>query len=428
MTVTWLDLLWFSFAGAMIVLMALGIVLSAIIPTLDKWNKRYFTTLFSLLLLCTVTCLLALLFWYDSTMALAAKVIYVFEDMFMSTVVFLPTLLVLHSAGESVKRSSLFKIVSALMGAYLIIIIVAQFTEAFYYVTPDNRFFRGSLWALMVAPLVAILLANVAAVIRRRKQLAKKYFIGLLLYMIPMTVTLVIHMFLEIDVLVVTGMALFALIMYGLILSDSVEQYMRQQQKIANQQARIMVLQMRPHFICNSMMGIYSLCRRDPEKARQVTIDFTTYLRKNFAKFASEEPVLFTDELEHTRAYLSVEQAQYEDSLFVNFDTTYTHFRIPPLTLQPIVENAVVHGIRESNDAIHVSVTTRKTDKAIEIIVEDDGPGFKPTDDNEPHTALRNIRERLEMMCHGTLTISSREGGGTRVTVTIPIDKDEEEK
>ena len=173
-------------------------------------------------------------------------------------------------------------------------------------------------------------------------------------------------------------------------------------------------------------MGIYSLCRRDPEKARQVTLDFTSYLRKNFANFASEEPVLFTDELEHARAYLSVEQTQFEDSLFVNFDTPVTHFRIPPLTLQPIVENAVVHCMRTSNDPIHVSVTTRKTDKEIEILVEDDGPGFKSSDNNEPHIALNNIRERLEMMCKGTLTISSRPEGGTSVKVTIPLDKTKE--
>ena len=424
MTVTWLDLLGFSFAGAMIVLMALGIVLSAIIPTLDKWNRRYFTTLFSLLLLCAVSCFFALLAWYDPTKAVAARVIYLFEDIFLSTAIFMPTLLILHSSGDSFKHSSLFKIVLAFMGAYLGIVIAAQFTEVFYYVTPDNQFFRGSLWALMVVPLVAILLANVVAVVRRRKRLAKKYIIGLLMYMIPMAVALVIHIFLEIEVIVVTGMALFALIMYGLILSDSVDQYMRQQKQIANQQARIMVLQMRPHFICNSMMGIYSLCRRDPEKARKVTIDFTTYLRKNFANFASETPVPFTDELEHTRAYLAVEQAQYANSLFVNFDTPYTHFRIPPLTLQPIVENAVVHGIRKSNDSIHVSISTRKTDTAIEIIVEDDGPGFKPKDDNEPHIALGNIRERLEMMCKGTLTIASRPEGGTSVKVTIPLVKD----
>ena len=100
MTVTWIDFLGFSFAGAIIILMALGIVLSAIIPTLDEWNKRYFTTLFSLMLFCAVTCLLALLFWYDPTMALAAKIVYAFEDVFLSTAIFMPTLLVLHSTGD----------------------------------------------------------------------------------------------------------------------------------------------------------------------------------------------------------------------------------------------------------------------------------------------------------------------------------------
>ena len=177
MTVTWIDLFGFSFAGAMIVLMAIGIVLSAIIPTLDKWNKRYFTTLFSLLLLCAVFCFFALVAWYDPTKATAAKIFYLFEDIFLSTAIFMPTLIILHSSGDSFKHSSLFKIVLAFMGAYLGIVIVAQFSEVFYYVTPDNKFFRGTLWALMVIPLVAILLANVVAVIRRRKRLAQKYCI-----------------------------------------------------------------------------------------------------------------------------------------------------------------------------------------------------------------------------------------------------------
>lgn len=195
---------------------------------------------------------------------------------------------------------------------------------------------------------------------------------------------------------------------------------MRQQREIAHQRAGVMVLQMRPHFICNSMMGIYYLCDQNPEKAKQVTLDFTTYLRKNFAAIASEDTVPFKDELEHTRAYLAVEQAQFEDSLFVKFVTPHILFRVPPLTLQPIVENAVKHGMKSCNDPIHISVTTRQTDTASEIIVEDDGPGYNPVDDNEPHIALNNIRERLEMMCKGKLEIAPREGGGTVVKVTIP--------
>ena len=426
MTWTSYDIFGFSVLSTILVIMVLGIVFSFFTPTLDRWSKRYFITLFSLLFLCAVTCFLALLFWHDSTKAVASRIVYFFEDAFLSTTAFMPTVFLLHNAGERFKKSFLAWVMTALLGIYLLMSVVSMFTDVFYYVTADNQFVRGPLLALGLLPLAIGLVLNIIGTIKRRKKLSKKYFTGLLVYLIPMTVAMIVHMFIAIEIIVVFCMALFALVMYGFILSDNIEQFMRQQKKIANQQASIMVLQMRPHFICNSMMGIYSLCRRDPEKARQVILDFTSYLRKNFANFASEEPVLFTDELEHARAYLSVEQAQYEDSLFVNFDTPVTHFRIPPLTLQPIVENAVVHGMRNSNDPIRISVATRKTETAIEIIVEDDGPGFKPTDDNEPHIALNNIRERLEMMCHGTLTVSPREEGGTSVKVTIPLDNAKE--
>ncbi|WP_294492173.1 sensor histidine kinase, partial [uncultured Ruminococcus sp.] len=117
-----------------------------------------------------------------------------------------------------------------------------------------------------------------------------------------------------------------------------------------------MVLQMRPHFIYNSMMAIYYLCKLDADKAQQVTLDFTTYLRRNFAAIASENTVPFKDELEHTRAYLALEQAQFEDRLFVSFDTKHTMFRVPPLTLQPLVENAVKHGMDPDGDPLSISV------------------------------------------------------------------------
>lgn len=422
----WMEIAGFSLGGAMLVIMAAGVAFAALIPTLDRWSKRFFVTLFSLLFLCTVTCFFALVFWYDPTKAAAERIVYFFQSLFLSSLMFMPTVFLLHSSKESIKSSALFRLVMALLGAYVIILIVASFTKIFYYVTPDNHFVRGPLWALWLAPLVIMMVLNLAGTIGRRKKLSKLYFVGLLVYLFPMTLTVLVHMFIEIDVFVVFGMALFALMMYGLILSDNVEQYMRQQQEIAHQRASIMVLQMRPHFIYNSMLGIYYLCDQDPEKAKEVTLNFTAYLRKNFAAIASEDTVSFVDELEHTRAYLAVEQAQFEDSLSVDFDTPITMFRIPPLTLQPIVENAVVHGLRGSNAPIHISVVTRRTDTSNEIIVEDNGPGFAATDNNEPHIALNNIRQRLEMMCRGTLTISLREGGGTRVKVTIPLDKTEE--
>ena len=418
-----LDLIGFALGGAIIITMAIGIALSVFMPALDRWSKRYFIVMFSLMFLCSVSIFLALVFWYDPSMAEASKVIYFLEDLFIVTPIFMPTIFILHYSGEGVKKSALFLLVTALVGVYFAVNIVAQFTDAFYYVTPDNQFIRGPLWAFYMLPLAVNMVLNTTGLFYRIKKLPKKYFVALLIYLLYMTTVLLIHMFYSVEIPVVLGMSLFAIVSFALILADNMDNHLKKEHQIAHQRAEIMVLQMRPHFIFNTMMGIYYLCDQDAKKAKQVTLDFTSYLRKNFAAIASEESVPFSDELEHTRAYLAVEQAQFEDTLFIDFDTPYRAFRIPPLTLQPIVENAVKHGMTKSSDPIHISVKTRQTDKSVEIIVEDDGVGFDParnSDDNDPHIALNNIKARLEMMCKGKLTISPREGGGTSMRITLP--------
>jgi len=121
-----------------------------------------------------------------------------------------------------------------------------------------------------------------------------------------------------------------------------------------------------------------------------------------------------------TRAYLAVEQAQYEEMLVVEYDTQFTQFRVPPLTLQPLAENAVKHGMNPDAVPLHVTIRTCRMDKASLIIVEDNGPGFNPAKMNETHTTLTNIRQRLEWMCGGKMEITPGDSGGTIVTVTIP--------
>ena len=410
----------FSIVGALLAMMSLGIAFSVFMPAPDRWSKHYFVTFFSLLLLCAVLCFLSLVFYFDPEMAVAERIVYFFESISLSSLVILPTIYILHICGESVKTGVLPKAVAVLWLVYIAFLFATQFTDAIYYVTDDNEYFRGPLFPLAMSPLLGIMILNIVGVIQRRKKLTKRCFIALLVYLLPMTVAMLMHMFIEAELFLVFGMALFALIMFGLILADNMDQFMRQQREIANQRAGIMVLQMRPHFISNTIMGIYYLCDRDPQKAKQVTLDFNTYLRRNFNAIASEDTIPFASELEHTRAYLAVEQAQFEDDLIVSFDTPHTLFRLPPLTLQPIVENAVKHGMSATKDPLHIHILTRKTDSASEVIVEDDGTGFVRPDDNEPHLALKNIRQRLDWMCKGTLTIAQREGGGTLVKVTIP--------
>ena len=208
--------------------------------------------------------------------------------------------------------------------------------------------------------------------------------------------------------------------MLYLIIADQTDAYVRQIKESAQQQAQVMALQLRPHFIYNVLTSIYYLCEQDPTRAQQVTLDFTNYLRANYDAVAQEGDVPFSKELEHTRAYLAVEQARLEDRLVVDFDCPHTAFRLPPLTLQPLVENAVKHGADPELPPLHVRITTRKESDFSEITVEDTGPGFDGAT-SEDHTpgALDNIRERLAA-CGATFDIYPREGGGTVAVIRVP--------
>jgi LytS/YehU family sensor histidine kinase len=203
-------------------------------------------------------------------------------------------------------------------------------------------------------------------------------------------------------------------------MASLIRRYQEQKEETVRQRTQVAILQMRPHFIYNSLMSIYYLCAQDPQRAQQVILDFSSYLRQNFAAIVREETIPFTEELEHTRAYLAVEMARYEDTLFVDFDTPFTNFRLPPLTLQPIVENAVKHGLDPELEPLRITVQTRETAGGFQVAVTDNGPGYAPAADDEPHIALNNIRERLKLMCGGTLDIRPGEGAGTVVTVTVP--------
>ncbi len=415
----WINLLSYSICGAILIMMVIGMTFSAFMPALDRWSRYYFVTFFSLLFLYAVVLTIDMIIYSNLNMVAAERIVVIFEYLFFSVLMPMPILLLLHRCGENAKSSVLLRTVVALWAIFCLLLFAAQFTGIFYYNT-DNQYFRGPLFPLMMAPLAVIMILNIVGLFRRRKKLSKKFFTALLIYLLPTAIFIIMDMFAFVDTLVSFWMFLCALTMFAIILTDNIEHYMHQQREIANQRADVMVLQMRPHFVYNTMMSIYYLCKQNPDKAQQVTLDFTTYLRDNFAAIANDNVIPFTEELKHTQAYLAVEQAQHEDRLFVKFDTPHTMFRLPPLTLQPLVENSVKHGMNPDGNPLNISVVTRQNDTASEIIVEDDGPGFSSSNDKEPHIALENIRERLELMCKGKLEIAHRDGGGTVVRVTIP--------
>ena len=416
----WNDFFYYFIIGSTLLLSTLGLWFTAIMPGVDRWNRRFFRSFFLVLILSVCSVLTDIALRAASAPCAVIRFMQVLECLLLALPVPMMTVLLLHCCGENMRETRLLQAVPGLWAVYAVLTTSGLVIDAFYFVTPDRQVHRGPWYPLMLLPVIAILLLDLAAVIGRRRLLSRKVYLSFFITLLPMTVTLLVQTFVDAFLLLDVCMVLSALSMYGLVLSEQIEQDLCQQREIAQQRASIMVLQMRPHFIYNTMTSIYCLCSQDPEKAQQVVMDFTTYLRKNFTAVASAAPITFSSELEHTRAYLAVEQAQYSKSLTVEYDTPHTFFRVPPLTLQPIVENAVKHGRDPNAGPLHISIRTRKTDTGSEITVSDNGCGYDPADDSEPHIALKNIRQRLELMCGGSLTITPNDGGGTTVTVTIP--------
>lgn len=108
-------------------------------------------------------------------------------------------------------------------------------------------------------------------------------------------------------------------------------------------------------------------------------------------------------------------------------DTAYTSFRLPPLTLEPIVENAVKHGLDPESDSLNIFIKTEHENGTIRIVVENDGVNYSEKEDStaeestgSEHIGLNNVRNRIKAMCNGTLDIEPRNGSGTVVTIVIP--------
>lgn len=191
--------------------------------------------------------------------------------------------------------------------------------------------------------------------------------------------------------------------------------------ELAESRISTMMSQIRPHFIYNTLGSIEQLCKLDPPKAGELVHNFAKYLRGNFGELDNPKPILMSQEMEHVRHYISIENVRFPDMTFT-FEMKSDDFHIPALTVQPIVENAIKHGLMKLPKGGTINVVAYETDTAYCVSIIDDGVGFD-TDtllDDRAHVGIRNIRERLKVMVNGTLEIESEIGVGTKVLITIP--------
>ena len=136
-----------------------------------------------------------------------------------------------------------------------------------------------------------------------------------------------------------------------------------------------------------------------------------------------KEPIPFNKELEHVKNYIDIEQLRFGERLKIEYDILAENFTIPPLTIQPIVENAIKHGVNQKPEGGTVKISTNETDNDFIVMVSDNGVGYDITqvlDDGRSHVGITNIKKRLKTMLGASVKTNSVIGEGTQVTITIP--------
>lgn len=319
-------------------------------------------------------------------------------------------------------RRHLFWIPAALNAA---IFLTALFRPWTFWIAPDGQFFRGPLGytAHWVSGFLLVSMLVIMLKLRARE--------GGRATVIPLTNVGVAALGPVLDfmshqngLITFTEITtIYCCVFYYIWLH---QQYVREHEQALRegQRVQLMLSQIKPHFLYNALTVIVGLCDTDPNRAKQATLMFAKYLRGNMDSIEEAGLVPIEKELQHTRLFLEIEQLRFGEALEVRYDIACDNFNIPALTVEPLVENAVRHGVRENPGGRGtVTITTREASDHYEVSVADDGPGFDSANvpgDGENHVGIANVRERLTQVCRGILTFESVPGRGTTAKIRIP--------
>lgn len=265
-------------------------------------------------------------------------------------------------------------------------------------------------------------------IIKNRKLLKKK-LLPLLAYLIVPMLLVVVDQLFNLSASYVC-LAFIALSIYVGVDIEQDKELLAQEAEIDRRKAEntemkvnLMMSQIQPHFLYNTLSTIAYLCRHDPKDAENAVNEFSDYLSGNLKSINTMRPIMFETELEHVENYLKIQKRRFPQRLCVEYDIKAKEFRIPTLALQPIVENAVKYGVEKSLDLTTIQIRSEETNDAYIVSVKDDGPGFNINEqpsDERPHIGIASAKSRLANMVGGRMEIESEKGVGTTVTIIIP--------
>ncbi|HEY8073368.1 MAG TPA: histidine kinase, partial [Labilithrix sp.] len=200
----------------------------------------------------------------------------------------------------------------------------------------------------------------------------------------------------------------------------------------ANLEAQLAALtaEMNPHMLFNALNTIASLVHSDPDRAEQTVLELAEVYR-GILRVSGAKTHTLAEELRLCEAYLRVERARFGDRLAIVLDVDAHALDrgpdVPVLVVQPLVENAIKHGLspRASGGTVSLRVRVRGEGDAVDVLVEDDGVGLGASPSKGNGRALANCAERLRLAYGGeaSLDVAANEGGGTRARLRLPAKK-----
>ena len=412
-----------------------GLICALLIGYLERGTRRFLVAFFGAVNVYALVILVRTLIQYQvgQEWAVLSRIAFFVQALLSATLTMLLMGFLLRQSGEERWWTCWeFRLSAVLWGIYVVLLVSTQHTGATYMVHDDNSYTRGPYFPLLMVPPLIIMAINAHALWRRRGRLSPRQRFAFATYILLPTVAMLVQTAFPGIHLIVFSTVVAALVMFFNIVGDQVERGYLQQEENARLKIDILLAQIQPHFLFNSLTTIKYLCRKDPELAERAVTDFSSYLRHNMDSLTVDHPIPFEEELEHVRVFLSLQTLRFGNELQVVYDLACTDFAIPTLTLQPIVENAVFYGVRRSESGSGtVTIRTRRLADRVEVSVMDDGPGFVnealPDDAGRSHTGIHNVRERLQRVCGGELAIESVVGEGTTATIVLPQEGNAEE-
>lgn len=301
--------------------------------------------------------------------------------------------------------------------------ILTQFLHIYYYIDGNNYYHRNSGHIIsMIIPIIGMVI-DASLILENRKRINNLTRMSLLAYMFLPFIAVMVQIFYYGVSFTNIAISISMIFMFVASMIEQNENLARKEKEAAELRITIMISQIAPHFIYNTLTSIKEMCSSDPEMAGELTGQFAEYLRGNLESLNMDKPVPFERELSHVKCYAAIEEKRFAGRVKVEYDIHDDEFLIPALTLQPIVENAIKHGLCRKKGGGTVIVHTERKDSKIYITVTDDGAGFdmnKIEGDGKIHVGIQNVKERLSTMSDGSLNIESRVGEGTRVSIVLP--------